>query len=72
MIISVNKVIEKGAKRVEVYLRIRGVIQLKQFRSVGLLPFFLGGGSPGGLLGIPGFLWSLMIILFLPKFVISL
>ena len=72
MIINVNKVIEKGAKRVEGYLRLRGVIQLKQFRSVGLLSLLLLGGFPCSFLGLPGSLGSFMVILFLPKIIINL
>ena len=69
MIISVNKMVEKGAKRIKGYLRLRGVIQIQQFRGAGFL-FPLGGllgGFPGGFLSSPGLLSSLMIILSFPK-----
>ena len=72
MIISVNKVVKKGAKRVKGYLQLRGVLQLKHVRSAGLLPYFLDGDFPGGFLGLPGFLCSLMIVLNLPKIITSL
>ena len=71
MIVNVNKMVEKGAKRVKGYLRLRGVVQLKQFRSTGLLSLLLGG-SLGGFLGFPGPFCSFMVIFFLPKVVISL
>ena len=71
MIVNVNKMVEKGAKRVKGYLRLRGVIQRKQIRSVGFLPF-LFGGFLGGFLAPPGPLVSFMIIFLLPEVIISL
>ena len=64
--------VEKRAKRIKGHLRLRGVLQLKQFGSVGLLSPLLFGGSPGGFLGLPSSLCSLMVIFFLPEVVISL
>ena len=74
IIVSVNKMVEKQAKRVKGYLRLRGVIQLKQIRGAWLL-LFLGGlleGFPDGFLGSPGLLSSFMIILLFPKVRLSL
>ena len=71
MIVNVNKMVEKGAKRVKGYLRLRGVVQREQLRSARFLSFLLGG-LLGGFLGPPGPLGSFMIIFFLPKVVISL
>ena len=68
MIVNVNKMVEKGAKRVKGNLRLRVVIQLKQLRSVGLLSF-LFGSFLGGFLGPLG---SFMIIFFIPEIIISL
>ena len=71
MIVNVNKVVEKGAKRVKGYLRLRRVVQCKQLRSVGLLSFLLRGFL-SDFFGSPGPLGSFMIIFFLPEDVISL
>ena len=71
MIVNVNKMVEKGAKRVKGYLRLRGVVQLKQLRSTGLL-YPLLGGFLGSFLGLPGPFRSFMIIFLLPKVIISL
>ena len=71
MIINVNKMVEKGAKGIKGYLRLRDVVQFKQLGSTGLLPLLLGG-SLGGFLGFPGPLGSFMIVCFLPKIIISL
>ena len=66
--------IEKRAKRVKGYLRLRGVIQIKHIRGAWFLLSLGGllGGFPGGFLGSPGLLSGLMIILRFPKIRLSL
>ena len=71
MIISVNKMVEKGAKRIKGYRRHRDAVQRRQLRSTGLLSFLLGG-LLGGFLRPLGPLGSFMIIFFLPEVIISL
>ena len=71
MIINVNKMVEKGAKRIKGYLRLRVVVQFKQLGSTGFLSPLLGG-SLGGFLGFPGPFGSFMVIFLLPKVIISL
>ena len=71
MIISVNKKVEKGAKRIKSYLRLRAVIQFKQLRSTGFL-LVLPGGSLGGFLGSPGPFGSFMVVFLFPKIIFSL
>ena len=62
--------VEKGAKRVKGYLRLRAVVQFKHLRSTGFLSLLLSG-SLGGFLGLPGPFGNFMVI-FLPPEVISL
>ena len=71
MIINVNKMVEKGAKRVKGYRRLTAIIQFKQLRSIGLLSPLLGG-CLGGFLGLPGPFRGFMVIFFLLEVVISL
>ena len=71
MIISVDKIVEKRAKRIKGYLRLRGVVQLEQIGSTGFLSSLLGG-LLGGFLSLSGSLGSFMIVLFLPEIIISL
>ena len=74
IIVSVNKMIEKQAKRVKGYLRLRGAIQTKHIRGAWFLLFLGGllGGFLGGFLDSPGLLGSFMIILVFPKVRLSL
>ena len=74
IIVSVNKMIEKQAKRVKGYLRLRGVIQTKQIRGAWFLLFLGGllGGFLGSFLDSPSLLSSLMIIRRFPKVRFSL
>ena len=69
IIVSVNKMIEKQAKRVKGYLRLRGVIQTKHIKGAWFLLFLGGllGGFLGGFLDNPGFLGSFRIILLFTK-----
>ena len=67
MIISVNKMVEKGAKGIKGYLRLRVVVQFKLFRSTGFLPLLLGG-----FLGFPCPFSSFMTIFLLPEVIFSL
>ena len=71
MIINVNKMVEKGAKGIKGYLRLRAAVQFKQLGSTGFLPLLLGG-SLGGFLGFPRPLGSFMIIFLFPKVRLSL
>ena len=63
--------VEKGAKGIKGYLRLRAVVQFKQLGSTGFLPLLIGGFL-GGFLGFSGPLGSFMIICFLPKIIVSL
>ena len=58
--------IEKGAKGVKGYLRLRTVVRLKHTGSTWLLLAFLAVFL-GGFLGSPGLVGSFMIICLLPK-----
>ena len=71
MIINVNKIVEKGAKRIKSYLRLKAVGQFKQLGSTGFLPILLGG-SLGGFLGSPGPFGSFMVVFLFPKIISSL
>ena len=70
IIVGVNKMFEKRAKRVKGYLRLRGIIQIKKIRGAWFL--FSLGGLLGGFLGSPGLLGSFMIIFLFPKVRLSL
>ena len=71
IIINVNKMIEKGAKGVKGYLRLRTVVQLKHTGSTWLLLAFLDS-FVGGSLGSPGLFGSFMVIFLFPKIRVSL
>jgi hypothetical protein len=63
--------IEKGAKGVKGYLRLRTVVEFKHIGSTWFLLIFLAGFL-GGFLGSPGLLGSFMIIFLFPKIRFSL
>jgi len=58
--------IEKGAKGVKGYLRLKTVVQLKHTGSTGLLLAFLAVFL-GGFLSSPGLFSSFVVIFCLPK-----
>ena len=60
-IVSVNKVVEKQAKRVKGYLRLRGFVQLKQTRGAWFL-LRPPDGLFGDFRGSPSLFGSLMVI----------
>ena len=71
MIISVNKMIEKGAEGIKGYLRLRTVVQTKHLGSSQFLLILFGGSLDGFRFG-PGLLGSFMVIFLVPKFRFSL